>query len=242
MGALEESNVFGIRIRESANDGSDFANPPADYRVAFLGEDGVWHVKDSAGTVTNPFTGGSGIVDTIMDAKGDIITATAADTPVRKAAGANGSLLMASSGQADGLKWTPGLYVARRIAVSQTDATFNVNSTTYLEAFFLDFYHDWDQFPATHFAISACAASNAGSQSILLQLALAASPTNPVSAGGDDLTIPNNGSVVQLLTSSWIAVSDAMSGFSLMTLAIKGSNSTVDLLYRSIDVHFKIAA
>jgi hypothetical protein len=52
--------VYGIKIRESANDGSDFSNPDADYRLAFLGEDGLWHVKDSAGTVTSPYTGGGG--------------------------------------------------------------------------------------------------------------------------------------------------------------------------------------
>lgn len=188
-----------------------------------------------------PGVGGSGISDSIMDAKGDIITATAADTPVRQAAGANGSVLMAASGQTNGLRWTPGLYYARRIGVSQTDATLNINSTTYLEAFVFDFYHDWDQFPATHFSISVCAASNASSQSVLMQLALAASPTNPISAGGDDLSIPNNAGTVQMLNSGWIAVSDVMSGVSLMTVAIKGSNSTVDLLYRFVDVAFKIA-
>lgn len=46
-------NQFGMTIRESANDGSDFTNPDADYRRLFLGEDGQLHVKDSAGTVTD---------------------------------------------------------------------------------------------------------------------------------------------------------------------------------------------
>lgn len=56
MGALESNTslIYGIHIRESANDGSDFSNAAADYRVAFLGEDGYWHLKDSAGTVTTP--------------------------------------------------------------------------------------------------------------------------------------------------------------------------------------------
>lgn len=49
---------------------------------------------------------GGGIASTIVDAKGDLITATANDTPVRKAAGANGTFLQAQSGQADGLLWT----------------------------------------------------------------------------------------------------------------------------------------
>lgn len=52
-------NLFpGIIIRESANDGSDFSNPTADYRELFLGEDGNLHLKSSSGTVTD--VGGSG--------------------------------------------------------------------------------------------------------------------------------------------------------------------------------------
>jgi hypothetical protein len=55
-------NLFpGIIIRESADDGSDFSNPAADYRRLFLGEDGLLKVKDSAGAVTSPYSSsGSG--------------------------------------------------------------------------------------------------------------------------------------------------------------------------------------
>lgn len=64
MGALESNTtlIYGIHIRESANDGSDFSNGATDYRVLFLGEDGFLHVKDSAGSVSDPYdTGGAGI-------------------------------------------------------------------------------------------------------------------------------------------------------------------------------------
>jgi len=59
-GVFSGAKLHGIKIRESANDGSDFSNPEADYRLAFLGEDGLWHVKDSAGAVTSPFSAGTG--------------------------------------------------------------------------------------------------------------------------------------------------------------------------------------
>ena len=52
---------------------------------------------------------GTGIPESIVDAKGDIITATAADTPARLAVGANGTTLIADSAEATGLKYTNSL-------------------------------------------------------------------------------------------------------------------------------------
>lgn len=45
------------------------------------------------------------IQNSIVDAKGDLITATAADTPARLAVGTNGQYLQADSTAATGLKW-----------------------------------------------------------------------------------------------------------------------------------------
>ncbi len=67
MGLFSATNLFGMTIRESANDGSDFTNPDADYRRLFLGEDGLLHVKDSAGTVTAPYVTGSGTGQGLVD-------------------------------------------------------------------------------------------------------------------------------------------------------------------------------
>jgi hypothetical protein len=49
-----------------------------------------------------------GIQPTIVDAKGDIIAASAADTPARLAVGANDTVLTADSAEATGLKWGGG--------------------------------------------------------------------------------------------------------------------------------------
>jgi hypothetical protein len=52
---------------------------------------------------------GTGIPESIVDAKGDIITATGSDAPARLAVGANGTTLVADSAAATGLKYTNAL-------------------------------------------------------------------------------------------------------------------------------------
>lgn len=77
MGQFSLAKLFGITMRESANDGSDFTNPDADFRRVFLGEDGALHAKDSSGTVTT-IGGGSAPTNNIIV---DIAT------PIKRTAG-----------------------------------------------------------------------------------------------------------------------------------------------------------
>jgi hypothetical protein len=51
------------------------------------------------------FDDSNAIQNAIVDAKGDLITATAADTPARLAVGTNGQTLVADSTASTGLKW-----------------------------------------------------------------------------------------------------------------------------------------
>jgi hypothetical protein len=57
--------------------------------------DFTWVTSDDANAIQN----------TIVDAKGDLIAATAADTPARLAVGTNGYVLTADSSEATGIKW-----------------------------------------------------------------------------------------------------------------------------------------
>lgn len=50
-------------------------------------------------------TNAEAILDALVDAKGDLLTATAADTPARLAVGTNGHVLTADSAQSTGIKW-----------------------------------------------------------------------------------------------------------------------------------------
>lgn len=65
----------------------------------------------------------------LANAKGDIISATAADTWARKAAGTNDQILMADSAQSDGLKWaspaTPGASAVADTAAEGTADTWS---------------------------------------------------------------------------------------------------------------------
>jgi hypothetical protein len=97
MAAIENEHAYGLHIRESATDGSDFANADADYRRLFLGEDGLLHLKDSAGNVTDIGAGGSVATDSIWDAAGDLAKGTGANTADKLTKGAAGTLLVAGA-------------------------------------------------------------------------------------------------------------------------------------------------
>ena len=69
-----------------------------DYLAGLFGTDGV---AATARTALGVPSNAEAILDAIIDAKGDLIIGTAADTPVRLAIGVNGSVLIADSTQVD---------------------------------------------------------------------------------------------------------------------------------------------
>lgn len=78
----------------------------------------------------------TGIPATIFDAKGDLISASAADTAARLAVGANGTVLTADSAEATGLKWvTPsgGGKILQVISATTTTET-TVTGTSYADS------------------------------------------------------------------------------------------------------------
>ena len=93
MTKISEALTYGLTIRESATDGSDFTNPTADYRRLFLGEDGSLHLRDSSGTVTAV---GGGIADqgafTYLDATEASPPGTPASGKVRLYAKSDGRI------------------------------------------------------------------------------------------------------------------------------------------------------
>jgi hypothetical protein len=97
------------------------------------------YVYDSADAVWYPIGTGTHshneIPTTIVDAKGDLIAATAADTVSRLAVGANDTVLTADSTQATGMKWaTPagGGKVLQVVQATYSTVT-EINSGTYTD-------------------------------------------------------------------------------------------------------------
>lgn len=92
-----------LRQPVAQNAGSDPASP-VEGQFFWRTDTKKWRVYN--GTAWEDLGAGAGAISaTIADAKGDLIVATAADTVARKAVGADGTFLVAASGQSDGLQW-----------------------------------------------------------------------------------------------------------------------------------------
>lgn len=83
-----------------------------------------WVAQDDSNAIQNA----------IVDAKGDLIAATAADTPARLAVGTNGFVLTADSAEATGLKWAAAAAGKVVQVVTASYATqANSSTTTYAD-------------------------------------------------------------------------------------------------------------
>ena len=105
-----------------------------------------WPTPDNTGLVKNgaldmrtlgdaiDTTMGTMVAKTIVDAKGDIIAATAADTVSRLAVGANNTVLTADSSTATGLKWAAASAGALTL-IATTNASAASGTVTFTSCF-----------------------------------------------------------------------------------------------------------
>ena len=86
--------------------------------------DFTWVTSDDANAIQNA----------IVDAKGDLITATAADTPARLAVGTDGQVLTADSTAATGVKWaTASSGTFPILTTTAASGDFATSSTSYVD-------------------------------------------------------------------------------------------------------------
>jgi len=74
-----------------------------------------------------------GIQPTIFDAKGDLLTATAADTPAIRTIGTNGHVLTADSAEATGMKWAAPAAASFNTGYAFTSSSQTTTSTSYTD-------------------------------------------------------------------------------------------------------------
>jgi hypothetical protein len=87
------------------------------------------------------------IAKSIVDAKGDLVAATAADTVSRLGVGANGTVLTADSAEATGLKWVAPAISSTFVGARVFDtSTQSINTSTYTAATFTSESYDTDGF------------------------------------------------------------------------------------------------
>ena len=138
--ALNPSTTLGdIEYRSStANTNTRLAIGTSGQVLTVAGGVPTWATSDDANAIQNA----------IVDAKGDLIAASAADTPARLAVGANGTVLTADSAETTGLKWaTPAVSSFVGCGVKKTsDQSINDSTATVIswnsENFDTDTMHD----------------------------------------------------------------------------------------------------
>ena len=110
-----------------------FSNTPRPGYI-YDSTDAVWY---PIGTGTHSH---SEIASTIIDAKGDLIVGSAADTPIRKAVGTDGQMLYADSTVTGGIKWADapasgGMTLLSTTTLSGTSVTLSSIPSTYKQLY-----------------------------------------------------------------------------------------------------------
>lgn len=131
------ATVAGIHLGIDTHANRPAANTVPDGSIYSCSDHSLVYKSNFAGnswaTWATVSAAGGGIPATLLDAKGDIIAASAADTAARLAAGANDTVLVAASGETTGLKWAAPLAGRARAYYRRTSGNYTVNTTSFAD-------------------------------------------------------------------------------------------------------------
>jgi hypothetical protein len=194
--------------------------------------DFTWVTTDDANAIQN----------SIVDAKGDLIAATANDTPARLAVGTNGQVLTADSTAATGIKWaTPAAGGTFPIlTASKYGSNFSTSSTSFTDM--------------TGYSITRTPVSGTNTIEVKLTVTVTVSTslvaTIKFFAGGstyqeNSMYIPYNGAEPSTITLYWFASNVAASStvfktqmkVSTGTCTVYGVNSGYNSSYSTLEIY-----
>ena len=148
--ANDQGDITGVTASSPLTGGGTSGAITVGIQDALTTQKGAVQLSDSTSTTSSILAAtptavksaydlaGAAIAKSIIDAKGDLIGATAADTPARLAVGTNGQILTADSTAATGLAWAApaaggGMTLLTTTTLSGTSTTSATFATTYKE-------------------------------------------------------------------------------------------------------------